>query len=167
MRRVILTTTSLAIVACGGKAAPAPTPAPDREVRLLEADDVALRPVLFAVARHLFDPDARRGEGAYEGAFGGVYVNKRQVPSLTKEIARYVNWSSLNTPTPSSNGIKFTSVRIAFDTAYVEVQFAGGGKGRTWCLPYVVDQAAGGWLPVDPSRQFLQKKPSTPGQCGA
>ena len=116
---------------------------------------------MFATAQYVFNPDSR---GAAEG-FAGVYVNKRLVPSLTKEIARYVNRSRLDPPTPGESGIRFTSARIASDTAYVEIQFSAGGP--TWCVPFVADQTEGGWAPLDPSRNFTRKKRSKAGQCGA
>ena len=152
----------LALVAsCGGKSSTTPLPAANREVRLLEADDPALSPVMFATAKYVFNPNS---SGAAEG-FAGVYVNKRQVPSLTKEIAKYVNRSRSDPPAPGESGIRFTSVRIASDTAYVEIQFSAGGP--TWCVPFVVDQTEGGWAPLDPSRNFTRKKRSKAGQCGA
>lgn len=149
------------VVACGGKPGSTPSPAPDREVRLLDANDPALSPVLFAAAKYVFHPDLSRRDGG----FAGVYVNKRMVESLTKEIAWYVNGSRLAPPAPGDAGIRFTSVRIASDTAYVEIQFGPGGP--TWCEPFVVDQTEGGWGPVDRLRAFNQKKRSKAGQCGA
>jgi hypothetical protein len=151
----------LAIVAsCGGKPSATPSPAANREVRLLEADDPALSPVMFAAAKYVFNPQS---SGHAEG-FAGVYVNKRFVPSLTKEIARYVN-SRPDLPVPGEGGLRFTSARIASDTAYVEMQFGPGGP--TWCVPFVVDEMEGGWAPIDRSRTFNRKKPSKAGQCGA
>jgi hypothetical protein len=126
---------------------------------LLEADDPALSPVMFAAATYVFPASG------HEGAFAGVYVNKRFVPALTKEIARHINWSRLDPPGSGASGIRLTSARIASDTAYVEIQFSAGGP--TWCVPFVVDQTDGGWAPVDPSRDFTRKKRSKAGQCGA
>jgi hypothetical protein len=151
------------LAACGGRpSTTAPSPASGREVRLLDATDPALSPVMFAAAKYVFNPDSSR----HDGAFGGVYVNKRMVPSLTKEIARYVNWSRPDPPAPGEpGGIRFTSVRIASDTAYVEIQL--GNAVRTWCVPFVVDQTDGGWVPLDRSQGFFRMKPSKTGQCGA
>ena len=151
------------LVACGGRGStPIPSPASDREVRLLEADDPALSPLMFATAKYVFNPDS----GRHDAPFGGVYVNKRMVPALTKEIARYVNWSRLDAPAPGEpGGIRFTSARIASDTAYVEIQL--GAAVRTWCVPFVVDQTDGGWIPLDRSQHFSRTKPIKPGQCGA
>ena len=148
------------LAACGGRPTPTPSPASGREVRLLEADDPQLSPVLFAVAKHFFDPDWSRGDVG----FSGVYVDNRLVPSLTKEIAKYINPSRLDPPTPGS-GVAFTSVRIAADTAYVEIRI-GGRAGTPWCVSFVVDQMASGWLPVDAPRPFNRKPPSKAGQCG-
>jgi hypothetical protein len=114
---------------------------------------------MFATAKYVFNPES----SGNQGGFAGVYVNKRFVPSLTKEIARYVNRSHLDPPTES--GIRFTSARVASDTAYVEIQFSAGGP--TWCVPFVADQTEGGWAPLDPSRNFTRKKRSKAGQCGA
>jgi hypothetical protein len=151
------------LAACGGRpSTTTPSPASDREVRLLDETDPALSPVMFAAAKYVFNPDSSR----HDGVFGGVYVNKRMVPSLTKEIARYVNWSRLDSPAPGEpGGIRFTSVRIASDTAYVEIQL--GAAVRTWCVPFVVDQIGGGWVPLDRSRHFSRTKPSKTGHCGA
>jgi hypothetical protein len=193
--------------ACGGKPVASATPAADREVRLLDANDVALSPVLFAAAKYIFNPDSSRSPGG----FGGVYVNKRHLPALSKEIASYVGrngWaqpksrpgdceadlgpratapgkptvpasqtggapnpasqpqrttaSELCNPGGSGGNLNFTSVRIASDTAYVEIQF---GAGATRCLPLTVDQVAGGWVPAL-SLTFAQMKTSKIGQCG-
>ncbi len=148
-----------ATMACGGRPVTKPSPDPSREVRLLEADDPALSPVLFAAAGHIFDP--KRGDGS----FGGVFVNNQLVRPLTLEIIKYVNWSHVTVPDPDTKGVSFTSVRIAADTAYVETRI-GGRAGVPWCLPFVVDQAAGGWRPADGTRPFNQTKPSKAGQCG-
>ena len=149
------------VASCAGKPSTIPSPTANREVRLLEADDPALSPVMFAAAKYVFAPES---SGRAEG-FAGVYANKRFVPSLTKEIARYVNSSRSATPAPGESGIRFTSARIALDTAYVEIQFSAGGP--TWCVPFVVDKTDGGWAPLDPSRNFTRKKRSKAGQCGA
>lgn len=149
------------VAACGSRPSTTPSPASDREVRLLEADDPALSPVLFAAAKYVFNPNP----SGHVGEFGGVYVNKRLVQSLTKEIAGYVNGSRVDSPAPGAGGIRFTSVRIASDTAYVEIQFGSGGP--TWCSPFVVDRMESGWGPLDRSQPFNQKKPSKTGQCGA
>jgi hypothetical protein len=151
------------LAACGGTpSTQTPSPASDREVRLLDADDPALSPVMFAAAKYVFNPDS----GRHDAPFGGVYVNKRMVPSLTREIARYVNWSRLDPPAPGEpGGIRFTSVRIASDTAYVEIQL--GNAVRTWCVPFVVDQTDGGWVPLDRSQHFSRTRPGKTGQCGA
>jgi hypothetical protein len=151
----------LVVAACGGKPNATPSPVSDRGVRLLDANDPALSPVLFAAAKYVFNPDA----SARDGGFAGVYVNRRMVPSLTKEIARYVNGSRPTPPMDGEGGIRFTSVRVASDTAYVEIQFGPGGP--TWCVPFGVDQVDGGWAPLDRSQPFNQKKPSKAGQCGA
>src|SRR5690348_2900986 len=67
----------LTFVACHGGPSTTPAPAANREVRLLEADDPALSPVLLAAAKHIFDPS--RGDGS----FGGVFVNNQLVRPLT------------------------------------------------------------------------------------
>jgi hypothetical protein len=201
----------LVIAACG-KPNTTPSPAVDREVSLLEANDPALREVLFAAAKFVFNVDSNGGHG---GGFGSVYVNKRPVPSLTKDIDSYINRAGLSQspaqrsdceaepvtrpappraptvpasqtggdPNPPSQPtrttapelckgrsygvINFTSVRIASDTAYVEIQFGGGAVGGiTRCLPLVVDQVAGGWIPADVSVPFSRMKSSKTGQCG-
>lgn len=149
------------LAACGGRPSTNPSPAAGREVRLLEAGDSLLSPVLFAAAKYVFNPEFSRRDAG----FAGVYVNRRMEPVLTREIARYVNWSRLDTPAPGDAGIRFTSVRVASDTAYVEIQF--GPAGLTWCTPFVAGPVEGGWAPVDPSRNFTRDKPSKTGRCGA
>jgi hypothetical protein len=190
--------------ACGGKPSTTPSPASDRQVRLLEADDVALPEVLFSAAKHLFNPDSSTVKSI---GFGGVYVKKRQVPALSNDIGNYVRRIGGAQPTsrpgeceteavgrstppraptvpasqtggapnpPSqpkrttSNGqcnrgnlfsqaINFTGVRIASDTAYVELEVIGVATS-TKCLILTVDKEAGGWLPGD-------TKPSKIAQC--
>jgi len=201
----------LVIAACGGKSpstTPAPSPNAVREVRLLEADDPALSPVLFAAAKFIFNPDSTRASAS---GFGGVYINKRYVAPLSREILSYLSPAgaaappsrpadcdaepvvSVPLPRPtipaSQTGgdpnppaqpkrttapelcnrggggfLNFTSVRIASDTAYVEIRY--GGVGATKCLPLSVDAVAGGWVPVDRSRRLDQMKTSKLGRCG-
>jgi hypothetical protein len=202
----ILAISLLVIAGCGGKAGTTTSPSPERDVRLLDASDVALRPVVFAAATHIFDRTAPPSFG-----FGGVYVNKRLETSLTADVRNYITRNGgfretsrpadcdrdmdVDPPTRSRPGtsgttggapnppaqpkrttasqacnrgvaaLNFTSVRIASDTAYVEMQAAGTG-GTTWCLPLTVDKEAGGWAPADRSVRFSQMKPSKIGQCG-
>jgi hypothetical protein len=174
--------------------------AQNREVRLLDANDVALPSVLFAAAKHVFDPNASQILG-----FGDVYVNKRRVPSLSADVRNYITRiggfrqtsrpgdcePSVDRPTapraPTSPGVTggapnppsqpkrttaegvcnrgaditytFAGVRIASDTAYVEMELAGVAKTSTKCLALTVDKEAGGWTPGG-------TKNSKVGQCG-
>lgn len=208
MTRIIPAISLVVVAACGGRVGTTSSAAPERDVRLLDANDVALPPVLFAAAKYLFDPTATQ---ATPMGFGNVYVNKRLVPSLSADISSYVTRIGGSRQTsrpadcdqgmavdppgrsrPGTSGttggdpnppaqpkrttgqqacsrnistLNFTSVRIASDTAYVEMQAAGTG-GATWCLPMTVDKAAGGWTPGDPSIAFSQMKTSKIGQCG-
>lgn len=84
--RPILAASALVLAACGGKPSTTPSPAADREVRFLEATDVALPGILFAAAKHVFDPNASQPI-----FFGGVYVNKRFEPSLTSDVGNFIN----------------------------------------------------------------------------
>jgi hypothetical protein len=207
-RTVVAFAALLVIGACSGKPSTTPSPSAGREIRLLDAKDPALPSVLFAAAKYVFNPDSGKARGE---SFGGVYINKRYVPSLSNDIASYLGrtgWSRpkskpadcdaesvaratpprvpagtaqtgppVEAPNPTSQpsrttareacqdggGISFdfTSVRIASDTAYVEIQGAG-----TRCLRLAVDQVAGGWVPADRSLTFVQMKTSKIGRCG-
>lgn len=185
--------------ACGGSQNTTSAPVPERAVRLLAADDVALPPVLFAGAKHIFDPNASQVLG-----FGGVYVNKRAEPSLTADLRNYITRiggfrqtskpagceSTVERPAaprapapPTATGgapnppsqpkrttssalcnrgadivYTFTGVRIASDTAYLEMETAGVSTS-TKCLALIVDKDAGGWTPG-------ATKTSKVGQCG-
>jgi hypothetical protein len=187
------------IAACGGQPATTPSPASYREVRLLDASDVALPPVLFAAAKHIFDPNASQVL-----RFGGAYVNKRLVPSLTNDINSYITriggfrpasrpgdcdatpvdgqkapkapatTVTGGAPNPTAQPTRttgaaicnrgadltysFTAVRIASDTAYLEMQ-VNGVTSSTKCLSLTVDKEAGGWAP-------RETKPGKVGQCG-
>jgi hypothetical protein len=171
-----------------------------REVRLLDANDVALPSVLFAAAKHVFDPNASQILG-----FGDVYVNKRRVPSLSSDVRNYITriggfrqtsrpadcepsvgrpaapraptttGSTGGAPNPTSQPTRttggatcnrgaditytFTGVRIASDTAYLEMEVAGVARASTKCLALTVDKEAGGWTPRD-------TKNSKVNQCG-
>lgn len=178
----------------------------EREVRLLEADDIALRPVVFAAAKHIFDPKASQPL-----SFGGVYVKKVLVPSLTGDVSNYIyrnggfqqqlrsrpadcdapaveaqrpprgtpttGGTTGGAPNPPAQpkrtigaaicnggtgfaiGYTFTAVRIASDTAYLELDVTGTAKS-TKCLSLTVDQVAGGWLPGEMKNTKI-------GRCGA
>jgi hypothetical protein len=188
------------VVACGGKPSTAPSPISNREVRLLDADDVALRPVVFAAAKHIFDPNASQVL-----AFGGVYVNKRELPSLSSDVRSFITrnggfrpasrpgecdapttdrpaapkpptttGSTGGAPNPTSQPTRttsnalcnrgaeivysFTAVRIASDTAYLEMAINSIAT-TTKCLSLKVDKEAGGWIPGE-------TKASKIGQCG-
>ena len=199
--KTLLAAIVFALVACGGQSGVTTTPVPGREVRMLDANDVALRPVVFAAAKHLFDPNAAQTIG-----FGGVFVNKKVEESLSSDVYNYIarnggfkatsrpvdcegaaapratapraptTTATGGAPNPSSQPTRttgssicnrgadaiysFNAFRIAYDTAYVEVQVSGVAKSGAKCLSLIVDKEGGGWRPGE-------LKSSKIGKCGA
>ena len=87
MKPIIASAIGLALIV--GIAAPVAAQA-GRQVRELRADDPNLKPVLFAAVDHIFNEK----DGPIIG-FNGVFINRRQEPSLTAEVRQRLNAKGL------------------------------------------------------------------------